>query len=247
MKEIEGKQATVQSYTCTLISTGLMDLPMPAPEFETRATISFKRPHFYAITEVHAKHPSPKLAELTATTVIDGQMWWELRQPAPGSGKRVLERMGKTPTEKDADFIARHDAASVLQRNFPVLQRAGATDDVLAEEMKSPLAPFALCDKSTLKLESQDDNLWVFTARARTSLENVPESLRLNVSKADGMLRALRADSTDGKSNLSIVVEEIQINPQLADTVFQFTPPPGVAVTEISEDEAERFHNRNPN
>lgn len=244
LQDIAGRQGSVQAYTGTILVTGRMDLPLAVREFETRTSVKFKRPHLYAVVESRVKHPSPKLEGLVTTTVVDGQMWWELRQPAAGSGRRVLESMGRTPSDADAAFIARQETVSVRQRNLPVLQRAGLTDDVLAGELQSLMAPFALCDLATLKVESEDANQWVFTARRKTGIEDMPELLRLTVSKADGMLRALRADSADGKADLSLVAEEVQVNPELGDDVFRFAPPQGVEPMEITEMEAERLRNR---
>jgi outer membrane lipoprotein-sorting protein len=227
LKQIQAKLDTIQSYQYTLHCTDAFDQKGTIREKEGRVEIRFKRPYFYKSCGVQTKHPIDAMSGTTDENVIDGKTWYGYSKRPAGSGQKMLEQTKGRRSDTPEEFIRKFETTTGSQKDFQKLLQAGMTDDELASLTSSLLRPFCECDMSTLKLESEDDNQWVFSAQRKAPRQKSFRFIQLTIAKGDGILREERLWNDTNKSKSIRRVEDLVLNPDLPDEVFRFSPPEG--------------------
>lgn len=227
VREIEGKLQALRSYSCAITQSTHMELKDGPHDSESKFEEAYKRPCKFKIHATMVKAPLVGDEGAVQDTVVDGQTWLSRSQNAPGSGQRMLDAASNKPVMSTEEFIRRYEAPVVTTKDLKAWFQSGFTEDDLAKEVYSRiLAPFGKCDMSTLTIESEDSTQWVFSARLPQTNGSVFQFIHVTVGKADGIFKESLWGRDDGKWKSVDRVERIELNPDLPDTLFQFTSTP---------------------
>lgn len=242
-EEIMAKNNAVQSYTCdwegseraTVIEGARAGEVFELVHTESRA---FKRPQLLHVRSAQVKHSALLWREgLVWETYVDGAFSWQYNHAGPpGSGQAAAGAFGgKLSDAQRAEIARRQETAHIFRANIAQLRAGGVWDTKIWPDRESLLSPFALCDLSTLALDTEDAETWTFSAKPATRAAENLRQLKVIIGKSDGILRELRGAlaQTDGENVQK--VSNLKLNPELPDATFQFTPPAGVEVTDSTE------------
>jgi len=228
VREIEAKLHALQSYSCAMTLTSVMESKNGARDAEAHSEQAYKRPCRFKMRNTDVKHPMIGLQGAVQDIVVDGQTWLDRRQNAPGSGQKALDAARNKPVMSAEEFIRRHEAPVATTKDLKAWFQSGFTEDDLAKEVHSRiLAPFGICDMSTLTIQSENDTQWVFSARLPQTKGSVYQFMHTTIGKADGILTENRFGRDDGRWRCVERVDRIELNPDLPDSLFQLTPTPG--------------------
>lgn len=61
------------------------------------------------------------------------------------------------------------------------------------------------------------------------------DAISIEIGKDDGMMRSMKFGPSDGEPFMSLVYDNVRINPEIDDAMFQYTPPEGAQVTDLGE------------
>lgn len=243
--EIMAKNNAVRSYTCVWDGSKTAKIPN-GPKAGQMAEIAhheeraFKRPERLRVKSTQVKHVMAGLTGQVRDTVVDGTTCWEYLQTPAGAGQEMVAAMRKDLSEAEkAEIIRRHEAPHLWRTDIQRLREAGIWEKRVWPEWERLLVPFNRCDMSTLKLESENDGQWVFSAKPIASAKRI-ERITLTIAKADGILREMRSSLADGRGENVQRISDLVLNPELSDETFKFTPPEGVELTDITDMEINR-------
>ncbi len=238
--EIMAKNNDVRSYTCVWDGSETSKIPKgpragQMAEWEFHEERAFKRPDRLRIKFTSVKNPMAHLTGQVRDQVIDGATCWDYLQTPAGAGQKMVAAMRKNLSEAEkTDIIRRHEAPHVFRNDIQRLREAGVWETHVLPEWERLLVPFKLCDMSTLKLESEDEDQWVFSAKP-IRLMKFYERITLTIAKADGILREMRGTLADGAGENVQRISNLVLNPDLPDATFAFTPPEGVEMTDSTD------------
>lgn len=243
--EIMAKNNAVSSYTCVWDGSETSKIPKgpragQMAEWEFHEERAFKRPDRLRIKFTSVKNPMAHLTGQVRDQVIDGATCWDYLQTPSGAGQELVAAMRKDlPEAEKADIIHRHEAPHVFRKDIQRLREAGVWETRVWPEWERLLVPFNLCDMATLKLESEDEGQWVFSAKPIARMKYF-ERIRLAIGKTDGILREMRGTLADGAGENVQRISNLVLNPDLPDETFAFTPPEGVELTDSTDMEINR-------
>ena len=242
--EIRAKNDAVRSYTCVWDASETSKITKgpragQMAELAFREERAFRRPEQLRAKLTQVKHTMPGLTGQFRDKVINGATCWEYVRPPAGAGQEVVAALRENLSDSEkADTIRRHEAPHVFRTDIQRLREAGIWEKRVWPEWEQLLVPFNLCDMSTLKLESEDEGQWVFSAKPIARAKGI-ERITLTIAKTDGVLREMRgilADSMMSAGGESVQrISNLVLNPELSDETFAFTPPEGVEVTDSTD------------
>ncbi len=243
--EIMAKNNAVRSYTCVWDGSETSKITKgpragQMAEYAFHEERAFKRPDRLRVKLTQVKHAMAGLTGQVRDQVIDGATCWDYLQTPSGAGQELVAAMRKDlPEAEKADIIRRHEAPHVWRKDIQRLREAGIWETRVWHEWERLLVPFNLCDMSTLKLESEDEGQWVFSAKPIAFAKRI-ERITLTIAKTDGVLREMRSSlAEDGGENVQRISDFV-LNPDLPDETFAFTPPEGVELTDSTDMEINR-------
>lgn len=237
--EIQRKLAAVEAYTCQAHFAQVMTVGKPGEELRIeladRAEVSFERPNLGHRRSETLKHLYAWFEGQVIDTYFDGTYWWQFQQPAADSGEKLANaRKMEAGFERNL-YIEDHNKPGVYRYELQAFSDAGLEHQDL-DRGDILLRPFAECDMASLKIEREDDDIWVFTATPRRVYPMRKEftTILLTIGKADGTLREASYDGGDDQ-NRSVAISDVRINPEFDDAVFRFTPPEGIEIQDGTE------------
>ena len=238
--EIMAKNNAVCSYTCVWDGSETFKI-LKGPRAGQVAELAFheerafKRPERLRVKSTQLEHTiMPGLTGQVRDKVVDGTTGWEYLQTPAGAGQKMVAAMRKDlPEAEKADIIRRHEAPHVFRTDIQRLREAGVWETRIWPRWEQLLVPFNLCDMSTLKLESEDEGQWIFSAKPIALAKGV-ERITLTIGKMDGILREIRGTLTKGGENVQRI-SNLVLNPDLPEETFAFTPPEGVEMTDSTD------------
>jgi hypothetical protein len=249
--EIMAKNNAVRSYTCVWDSSETLKITKgpragQTGELAVHEERAFKRPERLRAKSTQLEHTfMPGMAGQVRDKVVDGTTGWEYLQTPAGAGQKMVAAMRKNLSEAEkADIIRRHEAPHVWRTDLQRLREAGVWETRIWPEWEPLLVPFNLCDMATLKLESEDEGQWVFSAKP-IALAKAVERLTLTIGKTDGILREIRGILADGAGENIQRISNLVLNPDLPDETFAFTPPEGVEMTDATDGDINRVLSEN--
>lgn len=243
--EIMAKNNAVRSYTCVWDGSETFKMTKgpragQTAELAFHEERTFKRPDRLRVKFTQVKHAMAGLTGQVRDQVIDGATCWDYLQTPSGAGQELVAAVGKNLSETEkADRVRRHEAPHLWRTDIQRLREAGIWEKRVWPEWERLLVPFNLCDMSTLKLESEDEGKWVFSAKPIARAKRI-ERITLTIAKADGILREMRGSLADGGGENVQRISDLVLNPDLPDETFAFTPPEGVELTDSTDMEINR-------
>jgi hypothetical protein len=130
----------------------------------------------------------------------------------------------------------------VYKYDLSRLQAAGYSVERVWPTSRQILNPFHPCDMATLRLESQNNDAWVFTSKPIREMEQMHIALvRITLGKADGILRKSEYIETNPSLFTVCVLTDVRVNSALSDDSFHYTPPSGVEVKDLTDSEIGRM------
>ena len=96
--------------------------------------------------------------------------------------------------------------------------------------------PFTEVNLDTLRVESEDKEHWNFTAQPADYLKVQYKAIYLKIRKEDGVLQWKSYCQRDTGPAFWMELEEIEINPNLPEDAFSYTPPRDVEVKDETAD-----------
>ncbi len=237
--EIQRKLADVENYSCQAEFAQVMKIGKPGQEqriaLADQAEVIFKRPNLGHRRSKTLNHLYSWFEGQVTDTYFDGTYWWQFQQPAADSGEKLANaRKMEAGFERNL-YIEAHNEPKVYRYELQAFSDAGLNNqdrdrgDIL-------LRPFAECDMASLRIDREDNDVYVFTAKPRRVYPMRKEytAIRMTIGKADGLIREAFYDSGE-EHNRTVIITDVRLNPGFDDAVFRFTPPEGVEVNDKTE------------
>jgi len=155
--------------------------------------------------------------------------------------------MGMMNQEMVADastvWIAMPAMKMVQKFDKSVFEKAPGGTGGMSSQFQDPSKMLEQLDSDTIQLigeESCDGQLcYLFSGHLPPEARKmggpfVPESMKIWVSKADGMARRMEMYQQDGKTLMAFDISNVKINPALTAGDFTFTPPEGVQAMDMT-------------
>lgn len=235
------KLADVQEYSCVVDSVFLRTTGEQGNvrqiEEVSRCEWYFRRPNLGMRRCEDLKKDTNPLSEGTVMeTYYDGTYWWEYQQRPVGFGEKAADAAGITDIERRQEYIDFMERPWVIKYALQPFIDAGL-DGYRGDQADILLRPFKYCNLKTLSLESETEDVWIFTAEPARGdwLPRSYVSERIVVGKADGVRRESNYDHGDLRGHGSITISNVRLNPELDDSTFHFTPPQGVRVVDDTD------------
>lgn len=217
MEEIGKKAAAVQSYQADMT----MSISMMGQAMVSKGRILFRKPD-RSYMEMETDMGMMKMQQIM---ISDGKTMW-IRQPA-------------------MNMISKIDMAKLTAATKGVQgATAGMTGGTGTADLSNPLQ---MLDKQTLKLLRADTvegaEAYVFEgamaqgaqAGPQAQMPFMPARIQVWVAAKDGLLRKLVMLDKEGKETMSQAYSNIVLNKDYPDSQFQFTPPAGAQVMDMTE------------
>jgi hypothetical protein len=202
-------------------------------------SLSARRSGEVFVKSIQTESAIPTTKGMVSYTIIDGKTWWKHQQTAPGSGKALVESM-KNHGMKQADIqtaIAQHRKPILAKCDLAKLKEAGFSPNYLLN-FTNPLTPFVNCDLTTLKIENEEADSWIFSAQPNPSLpfQSAGMTFVAAAYKDNGILKYAEYASPGLMVTKQSVTDVIVApNPPLQDSLFTFKSPPGL----VAEDQTD--------
>lgn len=231
---IMDKLASVEEYSCQYTGRSVeidRSLGEARPgEVVYEWELKFKRPNLAYVRMETTKHIFAGMEGMIVETCYDGTYRWEHMQPGGGLGEFVADSLEMASGSERQAFIEQANQPTVFRDEWKAYEDAGI-DNLARDQGDVVLRPFAPCDLESLKLEREDDDVWVFTAKSRRVNPTRKEhaAIRLTIGRANGVMRELHYDRGEDQYNI-LTVSNVELNPGFGDSVFQFSPPEGIEV-----------------
>lgn len=230
VEQIQKLIAGIREYTCTVqTSTAL-------PKGSLSMTEQFWcKPPVLLNVQANREHPVATVRGNTTFYYSDGKTLVLHQKPGPGAMAAFTEMFSKSG-RASADQVQRmaSDAAKPKAFRYDLAKLGAAgmkTDGLFYSE--HVMKPFSSCNMETVMLESETADAWTLSA-----VYNYPGGQgksSLVIGKKDGAVRSIVTDSSAGKT--TVAISGLQINPAagIPAATFQYTPPPGVTVTDNTD------------
>jgi len=228
LTQIQEKVSQINSYALdkTSINTTSQGI------LENKDIQCFKRPNLFYDKSTNIKHVVPFLQNSVNYYVVDGEYLWQYIQNAPGSGKLIFKKATNIPKDKMEQFVKLHEQPKVMKYNLGQMVLAGRSElDIIDSGVI--LNPFYQCDITTLKLEQEDGQAWMITAKPKKLIPGA-NLFRFTIGKKDGILQKLEHINKEGNADTAEIFTNIQINPTFPQNQFTFKPPKGVEVKDLT-------------
>ena len=230
LSQIQEKLSQINGYSLEKTSTNATS----KGTLENKDIQCFKRPNLFYAKSTNIKHIVPFLLNSVNYYVVDGEYLWDCIQNAPGSGKLIFQKATNIPKDKMEEFVKQHEQPKVMKYNLAQLFLAGRSEREIIDSGVI-LNPFYQCDLTTLKLEQEDSQAWMITAKPRQLIPGA-DLFRFTIGKKDGILQKLEHINNEGKADAMELFTNIRINPIFPQNQFTFKPPQGVEVKDLTAD-----------
>jgi outer membrane lipoprotein-sorting protein len=228
LSQIQEKLSQINGYSLEKTSTNTTS----KGTLENKDIQCFKRPNLFYAKSTNIKHIVPFLLNSVNYYVVDGEYLWDCIQNAPGSGKLIFQKATNIPKDKMEEFVKLHEQPKVMKYNLAQLFLAGRSEREIIDSGVI-LNPFYQCDLTTLKLEQEDSQAWMITAKPKQLIPGA-NLFRFTIGKKDGILQKLEHLNNEGKADAMELFTNIQINPIFPQNQFTFKPPQGVEVKDLT-------------
>jgi outer membrane lipoprotein-sorting protein len=228
LSQIQEKFSQINGYSLEKTSTNATS----KGTLENKDIQCFKRPNLFYAKSTNIKHIVPFLLNSVNYYVVDGEYLWECIQNAPGSGKLIFQKVTNIPKDKMDQFVKQHEQPKVMKYNLAQLFLAGRSEREIIDSSVI-LNPFYHCDIPTIKLEQEDSQTWMITAKPNKTIPGA-NLFRFTFGKQDGVLQKLEHVNKEGKADTTEIFANIQINPSFPQNQFTFNPPQGVEVKDLT-------------
>ncbi len=216
LRQIENKLALINEYSCVEHVTTKVkngELAYSEPQY-------FRCPNLFSSKLTQTKHVVPSVIGNVHYATVDGKsLWVEVRNTEGGKWDKIYKcDLGR-------------------------LQQAGySPGDISPSYAGQLLNLFDSCDMSTLRLETQNDSVWIFGAKPNKKLERGHVvRVRLTINKSNGILKKKEFFEADPNLFTIDIFSDVKINPGLSDDLFTFSPTPGLEITDDTEDNIKRL------
>ena len=187
---------------------------------------------------VYVESANPTMKGMVSHTIIDGKTYWNHMQSAPGSGKALVESMRKLGM-KQADIqkaIKQHREPKVIKFDLTKLNDAGFPI-AWALNFTNPLTPFVHCDVATLKIENEEADSWIFSAKPYPAgpFQAATTDFIVGIYKDSGVLKYAEYGVAGGLIKQAVKDVTLAPNPPLADSLFTFKVPDGLTALDQTD------------
>ena len=206
MAEVEDRAATVDSYRADLTMT----MEMMGEEMITQGKMVFKKPNRSRM-EMVMDMGTMKMKQVV---VSNGQTAWTYQPEMKMVTKINLEKI----------------AAETKQ----------GVGKQMAGDISKPFQVFQRESISYIRTGKMDGGkVYVFQGVPKTAEMQqtpfAPAKMEMWIGVDDGLLRKMIMFNEKGKETMSQSYTNIELNMEVADSQFEFTPPEGVQVTDMTE------------
>ncbi len=204
--ELEAKAEAINSY----LADSTMNMEMIGQKMVYTGTLAFKKPNKSRL-EMNTKLGSMDMKQII---VSDGKTVWTY-QP----NMKIVQKM-------DLDKIIAETGNDNKQKNG------------------DPSDPFQNLDRDSItyirtdKIDGKDVYIFKGYPRMTAGAENapfVPDNIEIGLNADSGMLGKMVMFNKEGKEMMSQTYSNIRLNIDIPDSKFEFTPPEGVQVMDMTE------------
>lgn len=225
------------------VSAGLLWVSGVAAD-ETADRLTEARLKAGEVKSYQAEFTLTVIEENQTPTTLKGTVWYQRPD------KRRIE-FAPPVTEDVAELVVSNGAfewqyfpttQAVYKTDWAAVQSAGVAADAL--ELRGLHQPFIDTKPETIRLVTTKadgpETLYVFEAEPAATLAAeapfAPGRLRIEVGAEDGLTRRLTMTDAQGREVLVQQYTAIQVNVPVAASQFEFTPPVGARVEDISKE-----------
>lgn len=230
LKQVNEKLFSINDYYCVVNVSTLVK----GGELAYTEEQCFKCPNLFLGKMTQTNHILADVKGSITISVFDGQYLWKLVKNASGSGKELAKRFeGKLPPAELEKMIKNHETPKIYKYNPIRLNQEGFSIDELISSAKL-LTPFQNCDIKTLKLLSQTESVWVFSAKPNESYMEISQ-VQLIIDKTNGIIQKIQYFRSDGSVVSTETISNVRLNIGMEDSKFKFIPPAGIEIIDDTE------------
>jgi len=205
MSKIQAKAKTINSYRADLT----MNMEMMGQKIVYTGNLSFKKPHKSKM-EINGKIGPMDMKQII---ISDGKMAWTY-QP-------------------NMNMVQKIDLEKIIAE----------TGDNSKQKNGDPSNPFQSLKRDSIiyiRTEKIDDkDVYLFQGvpeiQDTQDISLIPEKVEIGIYADNGMLSKMVMFNKEGKEMMSQVYSNIRLNLEIPDSEFEFTPPEGVQVMDMTE------------
>ena len=237
VREIEKKIAFIENYSCVIKTTKKGD-DWESIYMEERI---FEKPNLFYSNLYQAVNPVKDIEGQFIKSFSDGKSMYRRTMNPPGTGKKMLEKIDPKVhlTQAERKKIKdKYDAPKIQYYDLEKIREAGYKADEIILQAGKLLFPFMFCSLHTLRLERENNTNWVFTAVPESYLKNV-NLIRLSIRKDTGLLETVEMI---GEVHTIEEISDIQVNREIHDSIFKYSPPDDLKVVDETEITIQSFN-----
>lgn len=232
--QIQEMLADVQEYVCggeiSLRTAGEVRGKEVRNHIVDQIEWNFRRPNLAVHRGTSVKTVLPAWEGKKTDTYYNAAYRWTIETYPPGAGEKLADAKKMPPGLKRIAFINSYRQPKATKFDLNKFRDAGLAD-YFRDSIDVLLNPFKHCEIETITIEREDDEVWVFVANPRQGWDHPMKfiSIRLTIGKSDGVVRETAYDGNEG-NDWTFSISDVRLNPDLDDSVFEFTPPEGIDV-----------------
>ncbi len=223
LREISSRLEVIKEYSAIFEVVSHGDLVssrslscMAFPQGKWLVESHFKRPDlFYTRREYppYGRSGDSQYLDRRICSLSDGETIWIFTQKEEDILQGEGEKRGHANL-KDSE-ISKYNLKTLTRKGFPLFPLS----DIFL------LSPFECCDISTLKIEKEEDDTWIFRAKSR-EYYNLADQVLMTIRKKDGLLIKMEHEITGAGILDQRILKEVRVNPQFPEDFFRFRPTP---------------------
>ncbi len=207
IKQVEAKVAKVKTFKADMT----MAMEMMGQKMVSEGNLAFKEPDKMRMDMT----TSVGAMKVKSTVISDGKTFWTY-QP-------MMKMVMKMDIKKVADETG---------------------EDIARQQMSDISKPFEDYERDSIryigteKLDETTTNVFEAAPKEKIEFERmpfVPAKMKLWIGADDGFIRKVVTLDEEGKEMMSMSFTNIQMNVEIADTQFEFKPPKGAQVMDMTE------------
>jgi len=234
LREISTKLDSIQEYSMTVEVVSHGDLVrsrglscMGVPQGKWLVESHFKRPNLFFSRQEYPPYwgaANSLYLDLRICSLSDGETIWMFTQKQGDIRKDEGEKRGHTNL-KDSD-ISKYNLKTLTRKGFSSIDMF--TEGIL-------LNPFQCCDISTLKIEKEDDAIWIFRAKSK-EYYFLADQVLMTIRKKDGLLIRMEHEITGAGLLAQRTIKQVSVNPQFTEDFFLFHPTPNSKIKDRTKE-----------